>query len=103
MLCDDLDEWTGGWGGRKAAPRSQGARPSGWSSALCPARLPAVGHGARSRLERWSQPGQARLRQRLQTGQPEGSHLIGWGPGSLKHVGRWRRVISGARPEPLFP
>lgn len=68
-----------------------------------PSRLPAVGHGARSRLERWSQPGQARLRQRLQTGQPEGSHLIGWGPGSLKHVGRWRRVISGARPEPLFP
>ena len=57
-----------------------------------PSRLPAVGHGARSRLERWSQ-----------TGQPEGSHLIGWGPGSLKHVGRWRRVISGARPEPLFP
>ena len=91
------------WGGRKAAPRSQGARLSGWSSALCPACLPAVGHWSRSRLERQSQPRQAQLRQRLQTGQPEGSHLTGWDPGSLKHVGRWRRVISGARPEPLSP
>lgn len=47
------------WGGRKAAPRSQGARLSGWSSALCPARLPAVGHWSRSRLEAVAAPASA--------------------------------------------
>lgn len=64
------------WGGgrRIAGARARGLLPrSGWSSAPCPARLPAMGHGAQSRLERRSQPGRARLRQRLQAGQPEGS------------------------------
>lgn len=91
----------GGAGGRWLP----GARVQGCLAGPQPCALPAsplwgtgLGPGWRQ-----SQPRQVQLRQRLQTGQPEGSHLTGWDPGSLKHVGRWRRVISGARPEPLSP
>lgn len=71
----------GGAGGRPLrGATAPGSLPRGvWSSAPCPARLPAVGHGAQSWLERQSQPGQARLRQGLQTGQPEGSPLTAAG------------------------
>ena len=56
-------------GGLLPGARAHSCLPrGGWSSAPCPARLPAVGHGARSWLERRSQPRQVRLRQGLQTG-----------------------------------